>query len=149
MTRIKVPLPAAFPFTCTIAVRVTDINYGGHVGNDALLGMIHEARVQFLRRMGYTELSMEGVGLIMADAAIEFKNEVFMEDSLQVSVAAGDFQRVGFDLYYRIEKVIDGKKIPVVFAKTGMICFDYSQRKITQTPEAALQKLKQFASNTP
>ncbi|WP_018630927.1 acyl-CoA thioesterase [Niabella aurantiaca] len=146
MPRIKITLPQAFHFSCTLPVRVTDINYGGHMGNDALLGMIHEARVQFLRRLGYTELSLEGLGLIMADAAIEFKNEAFMGDVLLVSVATGDFQRVGFDLYYLIEKEGQGKKIPVAFAKTGMVCFDYSQRKISAIPEAALQKLADTAA---
>lgn len=148
MARIKIPLPETFPFSCNIAVRVTDINYGGHAGNNALLGMIHEARVQFLRQIGYTELSMEGVGLIMADVAIEFKNEAFMGETLLVSVAAGDFQRVGFDLYYRVEKEVKGKKVPVVFAKTGMVCFDYSHRKIAPIPEAALHKLGLVAVNS-
>ncbi|MBO9594290.1 MAG: thioesterase family protein [Niabella sp.] len=147
MARIKIPLPATFAFSCVIPVRVTDINYGGHVGNDALLGMIHEARVLFLNRIGYTELSMEGVGLIMADVAIEFKNEAFMGETLLVSVAAGDFQRVGFDLYYRVEKETEGKKVPVAFAKTGMVCFNYSQRKIAPIPAAALQQLIQAAPN--
>ncbi|MCD2425852.1 thioesterase family protein [Niabella pedocola] len=147
MARIKITLPEIFPFSCTIPVRITDINYGGHAGNDALLGMIHEARVQFLSRIGYTELSMEGVGLIMADVAIEFKNEAFMGETLLVSVAAGDFQRVGFDLYYRVEKEMEGKKVPVVFAKTGMVCFDYTQRKMAPIPAAALQKLMQMAPN--
>ncbi|MBZ4190499.1 acyl-CoA thioesterase [Niabella beijingensis] len=146
MPRIKIQLPETFHFSCIIPVRVTDINYGGHAGNDALLGMIHEARVQFLRRLGYTEFSMEGVGLIMADAAIEFKNEAFMGDALLVSVTAGDFQRAGFDLYYRVEKETDGKKLPVVFAKTGMVCFDYTLRKIAPLPEAALRKLEFPAS---
>ncbi|WP_300597279.1 thioesterase family protein [Niabella sp.] len=148
MARIKIALPATFPFSCAIQVRVTDINYGGHAGNDALLGMLHEARVQFLNRMGYTELSMEGVGLIMADVAIEFKQEAFMGETLMVSVAAGDFQRVGFDLYYRVEKEVEGKKIAVLFAKTGMVCFDYSQRKIAPIPGLALQKLEQLAAGS-
>ncbi|SDC00981.1 acyl-CoA thioesterase [Niabella drilacis] len=145
MPRIRITLPQAFHFSCTIPVRVTDINYGGHVGNDSLLGMIHEARVQFLHRLGYTELLMEGVGLIMADAAIEFKSEAFMGESLIVSVTAGDIHRAGFDLYYLLEKEVAGKKVRVAVAKTGMICFDYALRKIVPLPDAALQKLETVA----
>lgn len=143
MARIKLALPKDFKFSCTIPVRVTDINYGGHVGNDRLLAMIHEARVQFLNHFGYSELSVEGAGLIMADVAIEFKNEVFMGDTLIASVAAGDFQRVGFDLYYLLEKETAGKKVPVAFAKTGMVCFDYTNRKIMAVPAVAIEKLQQ------
>ncbi|AHF15321.1 acyl-CoA thioesterase [Niabella soli] len=143
MARIKVALPQIFSFVCTIPVRVTDINYGGHAGNDSLLGMIHEARVQFLDQLGYTEFAIEGAGLIMTDVAIEFKNEVFRGDTIFASVAAGDFHRAGFDLYYLLEKEADGKRIPVVYAKTGMICFDYTLRKVMAVPQAAVKRLQE------
>jgi hypothetical protein len=45
MPRLKLELPAGFPFRTTLTVRVTDLNYGNHLGNDALLGLLHEARV--------------------------------------------------------------------------------------------------------
>jgi hypothetical protein len=45
-----------------------DINYGGHLGNDAVLSLVHEARVRFLKQQGYTENNIEGAGIIMADA---------------------------------------------------------------------------------
>ena len=48
MERIKLNLPEQFLFSTNIAVRITDINYGGHVGNDSFLSLIHEARQQFL-----------------------------------------------------------------------------------------------------
>ena len=46
MARIKLTLPERFPFTTTIPIRITDLNYGGHVGNDTVLALLHEARVQ-------------------------------------------------------------------------------------------------------
>ena len=85
MARIKIDLPDNFSFTTSIQVRITDINYGGHVGNDAILSLVHEARMQFLKQLGYTELEFAGVGLIMADAAIEFRNELFYGDVVIVS----------------------------------------------------------------
>ena len=59
MARIKVELPEQFAFSTTIPVRITDLNYGKHVGNDTILSMIHEARVQYLRQLGYGELELE------------------------------------------------------------------------------------------
>ena len=47
MARIKVELPELFTFNTTIPIRITDLNYGNHVGNDTILSMIHEACVQF------------------------------------------------------------------------------------------------------
>src|SRR5207248_10309352 len=100
MARIKVELPEHFSFSATIPVRITDLNYGNHVGNDTILSMIHEARVQFLKQFGYEELNMAGAGLIMSDVAIEFKSELFYGDTVTVSVATGDFSKVSFDMYY-------------------------------------------------
>ena len=54
-------------------IRVTDLNYGGHVGNDTILSLLQEARQQFLQSKGYAELEVESYGLIMADAMIEYK----------------------------------------------------------------------------
>lgn len=49
MARISIDLPSTFTFSATIPVRITDLNYGGHVGNDTILSIIHEARVQYLK----------------------------------------------------------------------------------------------------
>src|ERR1700743_2961237 len=106
MPRTRLLLPEHFNFPTNIPVRITDLNYGGHVGNDSVLSLIHEARVQFLRHHGYTELDMAGVGLIMSDTTIEFKNELFYGEELRASVAPAEFSRIGFDLYYKMEKRI-------------------------------------------
>ena len=141
MARIKIELPVKFPFTCEIPVRITDINYGDHVGNDTILSLIHEARMQFLRSMGYAELQFAGVGMIMADVAIQFRNELFYGDVVIVSVASGEVSKVGFELFYRLEKIVDGKRVDVADAKTGMICYDYDRKKIVASPEEARSKL--------
>ena len=143
MARIKIDLPGNFSFTTIIPVRITDINYGGHVGNDTVLALIHEARAQYFAQLGYTELNMAGVGIIMSDAAIEFKNEIFYGEQIIASVAAGDFSKIGFDLFYKLEKkTTEGKSVAVAFAKTGIICFDYAKKKIAALPDEVTQKLK-------
>ncbi len=140
MARIKIALPEQFDFKTTIPIRITDLNYGGHVGNDTILSIIHEARVQFLRHYGYSELDIAGVSLIMGDAAIEFKGEIFYGGSVRVSVGAAEFTRVGFDLFYKLESLaasINSTKenwLLVASAKTGMVCFDYLQKKVVSTP---------------
>jgi len=143
MARIKIDLPGTFSFTATIPVRITDINYGNHVGNDALLSIIHEARMQFLLKHGYTELNFDGVGLIMTDVGIEFKKEIFYGDTLEIKIAVADLTSIGFDLYYLIEKQKDNNKLTVAIAKTGMLCYDYDRKKITAVPSSAKEKLLQ------
>ena len=144
MARIKIDLPEAFPFSASIPVRITDLNYGNHVGNDTVLSLIHEARMQFLMQFGYTEMEFEGVGLIMSDAGIEFKNELFYGDTVIASVTCTGFTKVSFDIYYKLEKALrqaQGQKIIIATAKTGMVCFDYIRKKITSIPGEAVKKL--------
>ncbi len=141
MARIKIDLSEKFHFSCEIPVRITDINYGGHVGNDALLSIVHEARMQFFRSLSYTEMNFGGAGMIMADVAIEFKSELFYGDIIIVSVTAGDVSKVSFDLIYKMERQISDIRKTVALAKTGMICYDYEKKKIVAIPEEARQKL--------
>ncbi len=141
MSRIKIDLPDLFSFTAIIPIRITDINYGNHVGNDAVLSLIHEARMQFLSKYGYTELNLEGIGLIMTDVGIEFKKEMFYGDIIEIKIAAADFTSVGFDLYYLLEKQKDNNKVTVAIAKTGMICYDYDRKKIAAVPATVKEKL--------
>jgi acyl-CoA thioesterase FadM len=141
MPRTKLLLPENFNFTANIPVRITDLNYGGHVGNDSILSLIHEIRVQFLRHHGYDELNLAGVGLIMADVTIEFKHELFYGEILRASVAAAEFSRIGFDLYYKLEKQTGEKWVSVTHARTGMVCYDYSLKKIVGVPKEVCSKL--------
>ncbi|MBC7874358.1 MAG: thioesterase family protein [Ferruginibacter sp.] len=142
MARIKIDLPGNFNFTCQVPVRITDINYGGHVGNDTLLSLLHEARMQFLSSLGYTEMNFGGTGMIMADVAIEFRSELFYGDIVLAAVTPGEISKIGFDLFYKLEKETAGTKKIVAAAKTGMICYDYEKKKIVSIPAEAKIKLK-------
>ena len=142
MARIKIELPEQFAFSTTIPVRITDLNYGKHVGNDTILSMIHEARVQYLKQLGYGELDLAGVGVIMSDVGIEFKSELFYGDEVIVSVAAADLSKISFDLYYKLEKRSGETTQLVAVAKTGMVCYDYGKKKVTAIPMEVVDKLK-------
>jgi acyl-CoA thioester hydrolase len=137
MARISIDLPAAFNFTTSIPVRITDLNYAGHVGNDTILSIIHEARVQFLKSFGYSEKDLGGVGVIMSDVVINFKRELFYGDVVRAEVAVKDISRASFDIVYVLKK----GDVVVAEAKTGMVCFDYERRKVTALPEEVKQRL--------
>lgn len=137
MARIKIDLPPAFTFSTCIDIRISDLNYGGHVGNDTILSLLHEARVRFLKHYGYSELNLEGIGIIMGDVAIEYKAEGFYGDQLNIHVCSDEFTRVSFDIFYKIEKEHEGKNIVVAIAKTGIVGYDYNLKKVAAIPEKA------------
>ena len=139
MARIKIEIPEKFIFKTEIPIRITDINYGGHLGNDSLLSIIHEARVRFLKQLGYSESDVEGIGIIMIDAAVQYKSEGFYGDELFVEIAIQDFSAIGCDIVYRLSNKKSANEIAV--AKTGIAFFDYSQRKTVRVPEAFKNKV--------
>ncbi|MBX0333866.1 thioesterase family protein [Pontibacter sp. HSC-14F20] len=139
MPRIKVAIPAHVSFETTIPVRITDLNYGAHLGNDALLSILHEARLQLLKHFGYTELDLGGASLIMADVAIEYKGEGFYGDVLTLRLAFGDVHKYGFDITYHVLNQNDKE---VARAKTGMLCFNYQQRKLMALPDEVKARIE-------
>ncbi len=133
MARIKLAVPENFDFSTDIRVRIGDINYGNHLGNDAILSLIHEARLRFLNRYGFSEMDVDGVGVIMADCVIVYKSEGFHGDLLTIEVTTQDFTRSGCDFVYRLTHKGTGKE--VARAKTGIVFYDYVKKKIARVPK--------------
>ncbi len=133
MSRIKVELPKAFAFETDIPIRIGDINYGGHLGNDTMLSVAHEARVRFLMQHGYTEFNIEGSGIIMVDAAVQYQSQSFYGEILRVEISVEDFQKFGCDFLYRITEKESHREVARV--KTGIVFFNYEKGKISELPE--------------
>jgi YbgC/YbaW family acyl-CoA thioester hydrolase len=136
MARLKIELPQKRLASVPIPVRITDINYGNHVGNNSIVEIIHEARVQFLKQHGFTELNVAGTALIMSELLVEFKNESFYNDVLEVKIFSGEITRVSFELFYEISVKKNEQKIIIAHAKTGMVCYNYELKKVSAVPEA-------------
>lgn len=131
MGRVKIKFPAENPvFTCFVPVRISDINYGNHLGNDSVLSIIHEARMQYLAQWKYTELNAGGNSLIMADVMIAYKGEAFYGEVLNIQIFVENVTDYSFDLLYRISTIRNNREQDIAQAKTGMVCFDYHTRKI-------------------
>jgi len=126
-------LPKQFPFATDIPVRISDINYNNHLGHDSIITMIHEARVRFLNSYGFTELDIDGFGLVMTDLVVLYKAEVFYGEILTIEVTIQDYTKYGFDFIYRITNKETGTE--VARAKTGVLINDYEKRKVVGVPK--------------
>lgn len=140
MPRIKIELPEHFPFSTELDVRVGDLNYGNHLGNDSVLTLIHEARRRFLRMLTLEEISTDGVGFVIADAAVIYRSQAFYAEHLRIEVAVGGFASRGCDFFYRVSQVRVG--LVVAEAKTGAVCFDFRAQKAMAFPQVMLAKLR-------
>ena len=85
--RVKLELPKKFHFETTLSIRVSDLNYGAHLGNDSVLSLAHESRVRFFLKLGVTERNFFNVGLIMADSVVMYKSQGFLNDNILIRIS--------------------------------------------------------------
>lgn len=130
-----------FRFTLPYRVRIADINYGGHVANSAVLNIFQDARIGYLAALGpFSELDLGGCGLIMPEAHIQFRAEMFLNQDLLVGVRCLKLGRSSFELAYRIERAAKLTAEGV----TPMVCFDYQLRKPVRMPEPFSMAVRAF-----
>lgn len=121
----------------TYMVRVGDINYGGHMGNDKALLLFHDARMHFLEELGFSESNIGGPGIIMGDAHVYFKKEVFRGDELKAYIHIENLRGVAFEMHYTIKR---GEEV-VFFGSTKLIAFDYDKRKLVKIPDTFVRAI--------
>ena len=126
-------------FSTAFTVRVSDINYGAHLGNDHVLSLFHEARVRWIASLGWTELDMGGVGLIQTEAHIKYRGQAHLGDHLQCSLSVPEAGSRGFTLAYALSRPSDG--VLIARGTTTLRFFDYAEQALTRAPEAVLEQL--------
>lgn len=136
MARIKIDFPDNIIASIKLKVRIGDINYGNHVGNDAFVSLIHEARLQWLQQNNFSEINAGGTGLIMADLGIEYKKEAYYGEEILIEIGTGEIARVSFELYYQLSTERNQEKVLLAKAKTGMVCYNYDLKKTVSVPES-------------
>ena len=139
MARIEIASPKEYVFSTDIPIRISDINRARHLAHHAVLPIMEEARVRFMRSIGYPEENMDGVSFITVDAGIVYKKQGFYGQTLRIEIAVLDFSRKGCDIIYRISNAETGDEM--VRAKTGMLFFDYREQKVVAVPDEFRRKL--------
>ena len=133
MPRVQIQLPEHFAFSTEMTLYLSHMNYAGHLDNALLLSLVSEARLRFFKSMGYTELNVEGLGIVVADAALEYKSEAFHGEVMIVRMTTGDFGSKGCDLLWRMTEQSSQRE--VARGKTGILFFDYAARKVAPVPD--------------
>ena len=125
-------------FQTSIIVRIGDINYAGHMGNDRFLTLFQDARIQFLDSLGCSETDIgDGIGLVMSEAHVRYLKEVFLGDELVVELDVRDRSKSTFTVHYAVRRGVD----EVASGYTAIVCFDYKTKKIARMPDGFCQRL--------
>ena len=140
MSRVRLKIPSTELFSTEISVRISDINYGNHLGNEMILSYMQETRLRFFQSLGYKdELHIENIGTIQADAAIEYRGEAFHGDSITCRLFLGDIGRRSIDFYYLLENT--AKDTLIARGKTGIAFYDYALKSTVSIPTTLLEKV--------
>jgi acyl-CoA thioester hydrolase len=134
MARIEIVSPTSYVYATDIPIRIGDINRGRHLAHDAVLAIMEEARVRFVKSLGYPDENIDGVGFIVVDAGVIYRKQAFYGQTLRVEIALADFSRKGCDLVFRISDAGSGDEI--VRAKTGILFYNYRDQKVALVPES-------------
>jgi len=127
-----------FQFTTAYQVRISDINYGNHVANSAVLNFFQDARIRYLKQLGnFSELDIGGCGIILPEANVKYRAEMFLADELVIGVRVTEMGRSSVMMSYRIER--NGEV--TAEGTTALIAFDYSARKARRLPEPFKQAI--------
>ena len=141
MPRIKVSVPDHFLFSMERSVGISDVNYAKHLDSVAMVKILHEARLQFLASLGFTEGNIFGLGMVVTDLAVDYHSESFANDSLIIDVGVSGFNRYGFDIGLQVTN--SALEAVVCNAKMGVVFFDFDRHKITELPPAFKAILEQ------
>ena len=139
MARVRIELEGPAVFTADIQVRVSDLNYGNHLGHDALVSLLHEARTRFFRSFGAHEADTEGCAMVVVDLAVRYRSEALLGQVLRVEIGVGEVGSRGCELLYRVTHSDSGE--PMADAKTGIVFVDPRERSVAPIPPTFLAAL--------
>jgi len=123
-------------------VRISDINYAGHVSNAAVLYYFQEARIAYLAQLGpFTELNLgEGCGIIMPESRVLYRAEMAFGDPLVLGARVEELGKTSVRMGYRIER----QGAVTAEGTTPLVSFDYAARRPRRIPQAFREAVAHF-----
>ena len=139
MTRLHVAVPEEFLFRMERTVGLSDINYAKHLDSVSMVKILHEARLQFLASLGFTEANVYGLGLVVTDLSVDYIAESFANDRLTIDVGVSKFTRHGFDIGIKVSN--EALEAVVCNGNFGLVFFDFDKHHLARVPSGFEEKL--------
>ena len=122
-------------FSVNYKVTISDINYGGHMGNERALLLFQQSRIELFKSLG------DNVGTIQKDAHVYYKGEVHLGDELRIIIKNIDIKKTSLNFIYSVEKKEGGI---VLEGSTIIVAFDYGKKKVARFSQEFLNELEKI-----
>jgi acyl-CoA thioester hydrolase len=120
-----------FRFSTTLEVRWRDVDALNHVNNAVYFTYLEQARLYYLRELGFAPTHPTDIGIIIAEACCRFKSPLKLGEQVTIRARASELRRSSFAFEYRIEGE-DGRLAAT--ARTVQVCYDYGRQEAIPIP---------------
>ena len=141
MSNVKIEKYDFYPFSTDLAVRVSDLNYGAHLGYDRVLSLAHQARLVLFEQLQVTELNLgdEKTGIVVTEVVVKYMGEGFLNDVLTFEIKPVQVGPISFRFSHRVTNKNTGRELALM--EIGFVAFDYEKRSLGRIPASFVQKL--------
>ncbi len=127
-------------FSVDYKVTVSDINYGGHMGNERALLLFQQARIDLFKSLGVSEINVgDNIGTIQKDAHVYYRAEIYLGDKLKITIKGVEIKKTSINFIYIVKNESD--KV-VLEGSTTIVGFDYERKRVTKFSEKFLDTLE-------
>ncbi|MBA2654117.1 MAG: acyl-CoA thioesterase [Gammaproteobacteria bacterium] len=131
-----IPLPSPKVFETQIGVQISAINYGNHVGYDAMVSLLHEAQVQFLDHYHYSEFNIAGCYLLVQKIEVIYKKEVRYREILLFTMGLGETSKARQELLFSVQ---NAEYQEVCRARITLAFLDHHTKTLVSPPTFFLE----------
>lgn len=127
-------------FSINYKVTVSDINYGGHMGNERALILFQQGRIDFFKNLNLSEINIgDDIGTIQLESHVKYLKEVYLGEVLKINIDDIVLKKTSMDFIYSVynennEKVLEGS--------TLILAYNYERKKVSKIPSIFLEKLR-------
>ena len=129
-------------FSTNISIQVNHLNYGNHLGHDALLSVLQEARLRWLKTIDplSSEINIANdVGLLVKEVNLSYHSPGHHGDILDITFHLEKLKRTAFSLHHEVFNQTTDFLLgngTIVF-----VCFDYKAKGIAAIPPKLIEAL--------
>ncbi len=123
-------------FQINIPVRISDINYGGHLGHAELIKISHQARLKMLASYSLNEMNIDGAGVIVKKLEVLYQGEAFFDEMLQIYIRISEIGKTSCQFEYKIFKNDDK---PVAQVNETIVFMNYEKRCPVRVPSSIIR----------